>query len=113
MAGNDHRPMTEEQIARAQSRCRQYRRRILEVSQRLTALHVAPAFSCQELVDCCYFELMRRQGQTPDTFLMSKGHGAMALYPVLEAIGLLSRSDVDGICQPGSQIGGHPDHGLP
>ncbi len=105
--------MTEERITRAQSRCRQYRRRILEVSQRLTALHVAPAFSCLELIDCCYFELMQRERDPKDTFLMSKGHGAMALYAVLEAAGIMSRAEMDSVCQPGSHIGGHPDHGLP
>jgi transketolase len=105
--------VTPAQIQQAQDRCRRYRRRILEVSQRLTALHVAPAFSCQELIDCCYHELMRRDRQPADTFLMSKGHGAMALYAVLEGLGVFSREDMDGVCQPGSHIGGHPDRGLP
>lgn len=104
--------MSPDRITQAQARCRQSRRRILEVSQRLTALHVAPAFSCLELVDCCYFELMRREGPAPDTFLMSKGHGAMALYAVLEAVGIMSRAEMDSVCQTGSQFGGHPDHGL-
>lgn len=105
--------MTPERILEAQNRCRRYRRRILEVSQRLTALHVAPAFSCQELIDTCYHELMQRAKEPADTFLMSKGHGAMALYAVLEGLGIMSRADMDGVCQPGSHIGGHPDRGLP
>lgn len=105
--------MTPEKITQAEARCRQYRRRILEVSQRLSALHVAPAFSCLELIDCCYRELMQREGPTPDNFIMSKGHGAMALYAVLEGLGIMSRFDMDNVCQPGSRIGGHPDYGLP
>lgn len=105
--------MTPDQINQAQTRCRQYRRRILEVSQRLTALHVAPAFSCQELIDCCYFELMQRSKEPADTFIMSKGHGAMALYAVLEGLGIMTKADMDNVCQPGSHIGGHPDYGLP
>jgi len=105
--------MSPDRISQAKSRCLGYRRRILEVSQRVAALHVAPAFSCLELVDCCYFELMRRDGPAPDTFLLSKGHGCMALYPVLEALGVMSREDLDSFCQPGSHICGHPDHGLP
>jgi transketolase len=105
--------MTEDRIAQAVARCRRYRSRILEVSQRLTALHVAPAFSCQELIDCCYCELMQRDRDPKDTFIMSKGHGAMALYAVLEGLGIMSRAEMDSVCQPGSSIGGHPDHGLP
>ena len=38
----------------AQARCRAYRKRILEISQQVTALHVAPAFSCIEIVDLIY-----------------------------------------------------------
>ena len=35
----------------ARRRCRDYRRRILAISQKVSALHVAPAFSCLEIVD--------------------------------------------------------------
>ena len=45
----------------ARERCRRYRRRILEISQQVTALHVAPAFSCVEITDAIFHDLMRRQ----------------------------------------------------
>ena len=64
----------------ARMRCRRYRRRILDVSQQVAALHIAGAFSCTEIVDCIYNGLMRAGGagaKSPDTFLMSKGHGCM------------------------------------
>lgn len=105
--------MSPAKITQAQARCRRYRRRILEVSQRLTALHVAPAFSCQELIDCVYLELMQRAKEPADTFIMSKGHGAMALYAVLEGLGIMSEAEMNNVCQPGSHTGGHPDYGLP
>ncbi len=91
------------------------RRRILEISQRLSALHIAPAFSCLEIVDIIYFGLMRRRpnGDTRDTFLLSKGHGAMAQYAVLEQLGILRSEDLDACCQLGGRLGGHPDYGLP
>jgi transketolase len=94
-------------------RCRNFRRRILEVSQKLPALHIAPAFSCLELVDAIYFKLMRRDGPNPDTFILSKGHGAMAQFVVLEALGVLSKGDLDNACRSGGRVGGHPDYGLP
>lgn len=105
--------MTETQIQKARARCRRFRRRILEVSQRLPALHVGPAFSCLELVDAIYFELMHRDPTPPDTFILSKGHGAMAQYVILEELGLLTREDLDSVCQSGGRLGGHPDYGLP
>jgi transketolase len=96
-------------------RCRRMRRRILDLSQRVSALHIAPAFSCLEIVDTIYFGLMHRlpDGSSPDTFLMSKGHGAMAQYAELEQLGILSPAELDSYCQKGSHLGAHPDYGLP
>src|SRR3989442_14043784 len=45
-------------IASAKERCKKFRRRILDVSQKVGALHIAPSFSCLELVDTAYFCLM-------------------------------------------------------
>lgn len=101
--------------ATARSRCLRYRRRILDISQQVTALHAAPAFSCTEIVDVIYNELMRwdTPGSSPDVFLMSKGHGCMIQYVILEELGVLSRQDLDDYCKPGGQLGAHPDFGVP
>jgi transketolase len=103
-------------LSAAKRRCRRYRRRILDISQRVSALHIGGAFSCTEIVDCIYNGLMRRTGAdatSPDTFLMSKGHGCMIQYVILEEIGLLTRKDLDLYCQPGGRLGAHPDYGTP
>ena len=86
-------------ITPARERCRRFRLRILELSQGVSAVHIAPAFSCMELVDCIYFHLMRRNADCAfrDTFLMSKGHGSAAQYVALEELGILSRADLDGL----------------
>ena len=99
----------------ARERCRVYRRRILDISQQVAALHVAPAFSCTEIVDCMYNGMMRwnDQRQSPDVFLMSKGHGCMIQYVILEEMGVLSRRDLDLYCKPEGRLGAHPDYGLP
>jgi transketolase len=102
-------------LTAARERCRRFRLRILELSQGVTAIHIAPAFSCLELVDCIYFGLMRREqdGGFLDTFLLSKGHGSAAQYIVLEELGILSRADLDLLCKPGGKLGTHPDRGIP
>lgn len=102
-------------IAAARRRCMQYRRRILDVSQQVSALHGAGAFSALEMVDCIYRGLMRgRLGKdSPDTFLMSKGHGCMSQYVVLEDLGILAREDLDLYCKSGGRLGCHPDYGNP
>ena len=96
-------------------RCRHYRRRILEVSQQVPALHIAGAFSTLEMMDCAYFGLMQHGSEyvQPDTFILSKGHAAIGQYIVLEHRGVLHRSDLDLYCKPGGRLGGHPDYGVP
>lgn len=101
--------------AAAKRRCNQFRRRILEISQQVQALHIGSAYSCTEIVDCIYFELMRRgsNGASSDTFLMSKGHGCMIQYVILEELGVLTRSDLDLYCKAEGRLGCHPDYGNP
>ena len=98
-------------ITAARDRCRRYRRRILDISQQVTALHIAPAFSCLEITDAIYHGLMRQHadGSYRDVFMMSKGHGCMIQYTVLEDKNILSREDLDLYCKPGGRLGAHPD----
>jgi transketolase len=102
-------------IAAARRRCLGYRRRILDISQQVGALHIAPAFSCIEITDVLYNNLMRRQpnGEYRDVFLMSKGHGCMVQYVILEEQGVLSRADLDAYCKPNGRLGAHPDYETP
>ena len=102
-------------VAAARKRCLNYRRRILDISQRVTALHIAPAFSCVEIADTLYNGVMRREvaGGFRDVFLMSKGHGCMVQYVILEEQGALTPQDLDLYCRPGGRLGAHPDYGVP
>ena len=90
----------------AEARCRRYRRRILEISRQVSAAHVAPAFSCLEIVDALYHQVMRPR----DVFIMSKGHGCLAQYVVLEDRGVIPRGELDLYCRPGGKLGAHPDY---
>jgi transketolase len=102
-------------VADARRRCVRYRRRILDISQQVAALHAAPAFSCLEIVDTIYHGLMRRNldGSFWDTFLMSKGHGCLAQYVMLEDLGVLGDDDLALYCRPEGRLGAHPDYGIP
>src|SRR5262249_25325869 len=102
--------------ARAERRrCIKLRRRILEMSQTVSALHIAGAYSCLEIVATVYFGLMRHVPavEKPDTFILSKGHGSLAQYTALEELGILPRAEMDQYCKPGGHLGTHPDVGLP
>ena len=102
-------------VETSKERCRKYRRRILDISQTVPALHIAPAFSCIEIVDTAYFGLMNHggPGREPDTFILSKGHGVMAQYCVLEERGVLKPEEVSQSGRDGGRFGMHPDLGIP
>lgn len=109
-------PATSFDAAASRRRCKQIRRRILDISQKVTALHAAPAFSCIEMVDVIYHDVMRPGlggERFQDVFLMSKGHGCMTQYAVLEDLGILSSAELDRYCTPQGILGAHPDRGNP
>ncbi len=100
----------------ARARCKRYRRRILDLSQNVSALHIGGAFSCTELVDAIYNEFMRKGtdgGRGPDTFLLSKGHGCMIQYVILEDHGIMPHVELESYCTPHGRLGVHPDRGNP
>ena len=95
-------------------RCRNYRKRILMISQNVQALHIAPAFSCVEILDFLYNDLMKGDPRGSSTnFILSKGHGAIGLYVVLESLGILTSEDIDQYCRAQGFLGAHPDRGNP
>jgi transketolase len=95
-------------------RVKNWRKKILDISQKVSALHIAPAFSCIEIVDSIYFDLMSKNGQDfEDIFIMSKGHGCMAQYVILNGLGILSDHQLENYCKIGGSLGAHPDYGNP
>jgi len=99
-----------------QERCKFFRRRILEISQQVSALHIGSAFSCTEIVDAIFFQLMNysdSNNHTDDIFIMSKGHGCMIQYVILEELDILTKHDLDNYCKSGGILGCHPDIGNP
>ena len=99
----------------AEARCADYRLKILNISQQVGALHVAPAYSCMEMVDAIYHGLMEQSADNEfvDSFIMSKGHGYMAQAVVLADLGILPRKELDNYCKPNGLLGAHPDFGVP
>ena len=104
-------------IQESKNRCLNYRKRILNISQKVRAIHVAGAFSVIEIVDSIYYGLMKKENKKKivfkDTFLMSKGHGCMAQYVVLENLGIMPKKYLDNYCTKNGKLGSHPDYGIP
>lgn len=95
-------------VLAAKRRCNAYRRRVIDMTQTVPALHVGGAFSCLELVDTIYSGLMR----DGDTFILSKGHGAVAQYVVTDGLGILPKGELEKYCTKEGQLGMHPDYGV-
>ena len=97
------------------NRCKKYRLRILEISQQVTALHIAPAFSSIEILDVIYNGLMDKEQliNGKEHFIMSKGHGCIGQYVILEDLKIISKIDLDNYCNPTGFLGAHPDRGNP
>lgn len=98
-------------MAELSNRSRGFRKRLLDLSQRSGALHLSPAFSCLELVDFVYGDLVPRFVNSD--FIVSKGHGYLAQLIVLESLGIVPSHMLESIGTNGSLYGGHPDRGQP
>ena len=98
----------------ASQRCKETRLRILDISQKVSALHLGGAFSCIEILDFLYFSLMKKKKNNfQDIFIMSKGHSCIAQYVILEKLKILKKKDLDNYCKSQGFLGCHPDYGNP
>jgi len=66
--------------------------------------HIASALSILDAVLLLYSEVMSKN----DRFVLSKGHGSLALYATLLEIGKITEEDFYSFCQENSKLGGHP-----
>ena len=89
------------------------RRRILEIIARAGRGHLGPALSILEIVDVLYGSVLRNVSDicdiNRDRFILSKGHGCLALYVVLEKYGLIGRENLESFGSFNSAFGGHPE----
>ena len=96
-----------EQIARV------IRARIIENSHRTGTPHLGSCLSCVDILTALYFNVLRIDPKNPhdperDRFILSKGHGAPALFQILAERGFYPQSMLDGYGQDGSLFGEHP-----
>ncbi len=77
-------------LLKAKIRCKKYRKKILEISQSVPALHIGGSFSSVEIVDCIYNRLKKNT----DKFILSKGHAGILQYVILNDLGIIKNKDL-------------------
>src|SRR3954471_10717680 len=76
------------------------KKRFLAMYKKADAGHIGSALSCAEILVFLKFAWMRDD----DTFVLSKGHAAAALYAVLAEANLLSPSQIDSFYEDGTEL---------
>lgn len=76
--------------------------------------HIPSAFSIVDMIEFLYRTCLKYDPNQPewderDYFILSKGHGCLALYVVLEKFGFLTSEDIELFCKPDGILGEHPD----
>lgn len=96
-----------------------HRLRILETAVKAKKGHIAPAFSCLDVLASLYDgKTLSVRPKEPrwvdrDRFILSKGHGCLALYTVLAEQGFFDAKELEKFGSGGHFLAGHPDREIP
>jgi len=103
-----------EELAAAALTCRKY---IVDMLTPAKSSHLGCSFSIIDILVVLYhrildIEKIKTQDRTRDYFLLSKGHGAAALYAVLASVDLIASEELKKYHHPDSALAGHPTRDL-
>ena len=89
-----------------------YRKKMFLTAYPQKTAHLASAFSMTEIMYALYInKVMKYKADDPawkdrDRFILSKGHASLAVYVMLNEVGILSDAQLSTFCRPGKSIGG-------
>lgn len=94
-------------------RARILRARIIETSSRTGTPHLGSCLSCVDILTALYFKVLKLDTANPqaperDRFILSKGHGAPALFQALAMRGFYPESWLDEYGKDGGIFAEHP-----
>ena len=107
-------PERAELIGRLTDRAKFVRTATVRLSRIAGAGHYTAAFSAAELFAALYYAGLGYDPARPDwpdrdRFVLSKGHAAIGLYPLLADVGFFDAAELDRYTRLGSPFGDHPD----
>lgn len=97
-----------------QKKCREIRKQIFLAAYRGGIAHLASSFSCVEILYTLYlkgimkYDMHDLEMPDRDRFVLSKGHGGLALFTVMAEAGLMDKEELKTFLQPGTHMGGEP-----
>ncbi len=107
------------ELAELAELARRIRAQSVRMVHAANASHIGTCLSMADLLAVLYGQVLRVDPARPewddrDRFILSKGHGAAALYAVLADRGFFPRAWLDTYCADGTRLSGHVSHyGVP
>jgi transketolase len=100
-------------IKNLEQRARILRARIIETSHKANIPHLGSCLSCVDILTTLYFSILRIDPHHPedvnrDRFILSKGHGAPALFQVLAMRGYYPEQILEHYGEDGGIFAEHP-----
>jgi transketolase len=97
-------------------RSKQLRRSIVGALEGGRRGHLGSSMSMVEMLRVLYDAFLNVRPSDPlwvdrDRFILSKGHGCLALYAILADKGFFDPQELLSFCAPTSRLGGHPEWG--
>ena len=101
-------------MTKIQSLLNRLKRQIVLATVTVGEGHIPSAFSILDILWVLYDRVLQVDPKNPksdkrDRFVLSKGHGALALYAVLAEKGFFPASELERFATFNSILGGHPD----
>src|SRR5256885_2131059 len=110
--------MTDPKTIRLDERSKALRRTIIRTLEAGQRGHGGAAFSLVEILRVLYDDVLKYDARNPrwsgrDRFVLSKGHGCLALYALLADKGFIADAELSSFCKSDGLLGGHPEHHIP
>jgi len=99
-------------------RSRELRRQVVRVLEGGGRGHIGTSLSLVEMLRVLFDKVLRYDAKNPkwpgrDRFILSKGHGCITLYVLLQEKGFFPAAELGKFCRFDGILGGHPDPKVP
>ena len=91
-----------------------FRKDLLYIAHKSSASHIGSCLSCIDILVSLFSYIdinkIKKQENSRDRIILSKGHAAAALYTVMYRVGLITKSEFDTYYSNGTILSGHSNH---